>query len=240
MKSKHGTVSVTSATWTELSDDFDILSWGVYSSVALYVQEYGISGWGSSISISAGEPYFKETSVKKIQVKAQSSSGDVNYSLLGFIAFRLFGVEPDSRYLKKDGSMYGDNIGETVTVSATDTYYEVPGGLSGGAENQMTFQNSKEIKVLKAGKYLVNYAITTEVGAAGQEIESEVLINGNGQDNTSNHAEAASANKPVSLSGTGILTLAVDDVVGIGLSNHISTQDILVDHVNLTLVMIGS
>lgn len=138
------------------------------------------------------------------------------------------------------GSMYGDNISQTVTVSAVDTYYEVGAGLTGGSCNQFTFQNNKELKCLVAGKYKVDYSLGVQTGVAGQEIESEVMINSTAQSNTSNHTEALTANRAISLSGTGIITLAVDDVVKLSVANHTATNNIIVNHANLTLLQVGA
>lgn len=457
MKSKHATIEVTTA-WTELEEAFDITSWAVYATAAVYVQEYGTTGWGASISVPAETSYYYPTSVKKIRVAVVTGTASVNYSLLGiristvsYLDFDLaasiemlegrlswnpddgtlnmgmpggvvnlqigqeqlirakangailngqlvyisgasgqkpivslaqaiseamsectiamatedignnqfgyvttFGlvrgvntaaftagdilylsaatpggftnvaptspnytvkvgyclyshasegivficvhadiwrtvliqeyvpytganadvdlgtqnlqtlgsIEAGNAAFGEDaklniddtgdayfsgagaglpfGSLYGDNFNQTVTVLATDTYYEVGGGLSGGDENLMTFQNAKEIKVLKAGKYLVNYSMAVKTASAGQEIEGEVMINGAPQDNTSNHAETMSANKAMGLGGTGILTLALNDVVSLSVSNHTATTDIVVEHANMTLLMIGS
>jgi len=94
MKSKHATITISDSVWTELEETFDVLFWAVYADVAIYVQEYGIAGWNTSISVSAEASYSVNTSVKKIRVKSQSGNADVNYSLLGFITFRLGGKEP--------------------------------------------------------------------------------------------------------------------------------------------------
>ena len=137
--------------------------------------------------------------------------------------------------IKPYGSFYGDNISQTITVSATDIYYELTAGLTGGAENGCTFQNAHEIIIVIAGNYLVNYSMSVTVNSANQTVESEVMINGTHQDNTSNHGHANTANDQISLGGTGILTLAVDDVVSLSASNHSSTADITVEHANLTI-----
>ena len=137
------------------------------------------------------------------------------------------------------GSMYGDNISQVITVSATNTYYELTAGVSGGSTNGCTFQNSHELLITKAGKYLVNYSMSVKVGATNQTVESEVMINGGGQNNTSNHSHASTANSQMSLAGSGVLTLAVNDVVSLSVSNNTAVNNITVEHVNLTLLMIG-
>jgi len=137
------------------------------------------------------------------------------------------------------GSFYGDNIAQAVTVSAADTYYEIGAGLSDGGSNGFTFQSSKELKCLVAGKYKVDYSLAVYTTVANNEIESAVMINSSAQANTTSHTEAMTANAPMSMSGTGILNLAVDDVVNLAVSNHTASNNITVQHANLTLVMVG-
>jgi hypothetical protein len=110
MKSKHTTITITSVDWLELEQDFDILTYGLYGTGDFYVQEYGVGGWGASETISANTPVFKQTSVQKIRLKAVTGSVDVNYSLLGFIAYKLSGIHPDNTYLKLDGSNANSDI----------------------------------------------------------------------------------------------------------------------------------
>ena len=140
------------------------------------------------------------------------------------------------------GSMYADNIAHTVTVSASDTLYEVDGDITGGTESGMTFQNSKEIKCLTAGKYLATYAISINAdGVAQKEIESDIMINGTETGLATSHSETGiGADRPQTNAGTAILTLAANDVVSLGVANHTDTTDIVVEHVSMTLVKVGS
>lgn len=87
MKIKSGNVTVSDSVWTELSEDFNIASWGITTDVALYVQEYTDTGWGSSISLNIGTTFFKSTSCRAIRVKSQSGNASVDYSLIGIIVF---------------------------------------------------------------------------------------------------------------------------------------------------------
>ena len=116
MKSKQATINVTDSVWTELEEDFDIVFWSVYSTVALYIQEYSISGWGSSISISASSLYSKNTAIQKIRIKSQSGNASVNYSLLGFIAYRVVPESLISDYLELDGS----NANTTLDIGSEE------------------------------------------------------------------------------------------------------------------------
>ena len=137
------------------------------------------------------------------------------------------------------GSMYGDDMGQSVTISATGTFYEVGGGLSDGGSNGTTFQNSKELLIAVAGEYLVNWSVTIECTAAAQYVEGAVMINSTAQMNTISAAELPTANKKVALGGTGIITLAVNDVVKLSVENETATNNLTVDHANLTIVQVG-
>lgn len=120
MKSKHATIAINDSVWTELEEPFDVLYWSIYSDVAIYVQEYGISGWGSSISVPAETSYSVNTSVQKIRVKSQVGNADVNYSLLGFIVFRIGGQLPNVRPITtKTGDYTIVDTDFTVLVDAS-------------------------------------------------------------------------------------------------------------------------
>lgn len=90
MLSKHANITITTA-WTELDEDFDILSFGLFSSNVVEFQEYTSAGWGSTFVTVADEPFYKETSIRKLRVRSTSGSISVNYSLWGFIAYRVAG-----------------------------------------------------------------------------------------------------------------------------------------------------
>lgn len=87
MNSKHATITISDSAWTELEEDFDLISWAVYSDVPIYVQEYGLTGWSSSMSISAEDADYYSTSARKIRLMSQSGSATLNYSLIGSSIF---------------------------------------------------------------------------------------------------------------------------------------------------------
>jgi hypothetical protein len=109
MISKHAEINIDT-NWTELSEDFDILSFGLYSESEVEFQEYGLSGWGSTESNIAGEPFYKETSVKKLRVRSTSGTISLNYSLWGFIAFRVVESTGSGDMLKSTYDQDDDGI----------------------------------------------------------------------------------------------------------------------------------
>lgn len=94
MLTQRGQLEINSATWTELTPDFDITGWGVYSpSGSIIVQEYLTDGYGANININAQVPYSKSTSAQKLRIKSSSGTITINYSLEGLVIFRLKGAE---------------------------------------------------------------------------------------------------------------------------------------------------
>jgi len=137
------------------------------------------------------------------------------------------------------GEMFGDNISETVTIGATDTFVEVGGSLSTGVVRGVTFQNSKELKILTAGDYLINFAIGVKTTTANDEVEGRIMINSTSSPTSSTHSTLPKANVSEEISGTTILTLAVDDVVKVAVANHNAVRDIIIEHLNLSILKVG-
>lgn len=137
------------------------------------------------------------------------------------------------------GSMYGDDVGLTVTIASAGVYYQVPTGLSAGSCNGFTFADSG-LTCTVAGKYKVDWSMSMDCAAAGQYIEGAVMINSTGQMNTVGAAELITANKQVCTGGSGIITLAVNDVVYLCVENETGTNNIVVEHANLSLVRVGN
>ena len=137
------------------------------------------------------------------------------------------------------GNMYADNATITCTIAATDTYVQVPNGITGGTVSGFTFQNSRELKCNVAGVYLVNWSMSVNSGSANQEIEGSIMINGTASTITESHCEVLNPTRPMVIAATGIVTLAVNDLVSMGVSEHTAIHDIIVNHLTLTLLRIG-
>lgn len=136
------------------------------------------------------------------------------------------------------GSMYNDNTDYTVNVLAMDTHYEVGGGMTGASLNQMTFQNSKELKCLVAGTYEIHWSMSAQT-SANQEIEGGIMVNSATQPNGSAHTNNTAANRPSTISGHARISLSVNDVVKLCIANHSSTADIVVNHASVTARWVG-
>ena len=133
------------------------------------------------------------------------------------------------------GSMGADDITQVVTVSSAGVYYDVTGGLTSGLVNGFTFQNSKELKCLNAGVYLIDWSMSLKVGTANQVLAGAITINSNVVDISENMNESTSANKNYSVSGTCIVNLAVNDLIRLCVENETAANDITVTHASLSI-----
>lgn len=137
------------------------------------------------------------------------------------------------------GTLYGDDVARSVTIASAGVYYEVGGGLRGGACNGLKVQAGKEVLITMAGTYLVNWSMTAQCASANQYVEGAIMVNTAAREDTVSAAELPSANKKVSLGGTGLLALSVNDVVKLCVENETGTNAVVVDHANLSLVRVG-
>lgn len=146
-------------------------------------------------------------------------------------------------YNKQDklvyGSMYGDDVTLTVTVSASSTYYAVPTGLTTGSVNGMTFSAST-LTALVAGKYKVDWSMTLSCAVANQETSGAIMINTTAQMQTEGSAKLTTANDNKNVSGSGIITLSVNDVVKLCVENETGTNNIVVTHACMSIIRIDA
>lgn len=137
------------------------------------------------------------------------------------------------------GHMYGHDIAETVGVGAVDTWYELTAGLSGGEVNLETFANSHELAVTNAGRYLIIWNLSMRTSVANDEIEGTIGINNTADPDHAAHVTMAKANADESMGGSGIHDLAAGDVVSVFVAQHSAIRDIVVEHVTVSVVMVG-
>jgi hypothetical protein len=138
------------------------------------------------------------------------------------------------------GSMYADDIAQSVTIGSAGAYVKVPGSMTVGACNGFTLASSRELTCAVAGTYLAHWSMSLESTNNNEELAGAIMINTSEVDSTENMAECINGSKPVGVSGTGILTLAVNDVVALCVENETAAHNITVTHANLTLVRIGA
>lgn len=184
----------------------------------------------------------------KLQVVGDCKFGDDNTNYVEI------GSTGDVVFVGSSGLVFGHAYmfegGTTVTIASADTWYELTSGLTAGNLNNVTFGGSHYLTVGKAGKYKVVWTASIETGIANQEVMASVTVN-SADHNTAlssestnaksaaNHATIVSANKSISLGGSTILDLSVNDQVSVIVLNKSASTNVVVEHITLTLIQIG-
>ena len=142
------------------------------------------------------------------------------------------------------GSMY---LNSTITVTISDNNpTEVndassPTFTEGQTHN--TVFNDHFISVDVAGKYKIDWGMSFAMGTVGGNIEIHggIMVNGTAQDNQGEaHRTITGANQSGDMGSNVILDLAADDEVSLYLINATNTNDVNVEHANLTITQVGA
>ena len=124
----------------------------------------------------------------------------------------------------------------TVTIVTQSTWTEIASGFTDGSGDGVVFQNSKELKVVKPGIYVLNWNISIQMAMGGSvAIVGGITLNGTINVLTTAHANIAAANDLVNISGTAVLTLVADDLIRLALINLTNTNNFVVEHAAITM-----
>lgn len=146
-----------------------------------------------------------------------------------------FPVPATSRY----GHIYAHNVTGTVVVASADVQYPVSGSFRSGLLSGFTFSNAMHLKPTVAGRYLATYSISVYSASANQEIESALMYNSVFQSGSSAHVEGTGANKPHDLSGSMIIDMAANSILGLSVANHTGGNNLVMQHGNLSVLLIA-
>lgn len=138
------------------------------------------------------------------------------------------------------GNFKGNEIGWTQ-VAAQNTWYTIAdAGITATHAHKMTYQLNREFKITVAGIYTVGYYISAKCSIAGKHVLTAPEIDGTAQPDGQTHWEFGRANEEASWSAPTILTLAVDEVVSVGIMTpDINNPTLTVDHIGLLVTEIG-
>jgi len=141
------------------------------------------------------------------------------------------------------GSFYGNEINFSSGALTAPQYVRIADtDCVQGEVNEVTYTDAgTTLTVGKAGRYLINWAISAETSSANTHLLAGIMVNSTTtlQAAGRNHDEPGRANSQYALSGTAILDLAANDVIGVGVGSDVDNITVTVDHINLTLTMVG-
>lgn len=142
------------------------------------------------------------------------------------------------------GSFYVEDGTQATTLTNQNAYYPIAAGFTGGSENGCTFQNAKEIKILVAGKYKVDWSLSISSNNGDVTIGGIILAGASGttsQIQTEGVTRTKENGVEYNISGTGIVTCAVNDLIRLGLENETSAGVIVTtSHGNLTIMRLDA
>ncbi len=137
------------------------------------------------------------------------------------------------------GSMFQDNGGTVVPISTIGVAVVIA-GMSVGQTNITTFLNAKEIALSINGRFKIDWSISfSTAGGSNQNIEGRIGVNNVANAQGSAHRFIGTATDKGSMGGTAILNLDAVDRISIMIENDTDTQNIIIDHASLSLVMVG-
>lgn len=138
------------------------------------------------------------------------------------------------------GNMYAYQAAITVTVAVADTWYEVTSGLSdGGQSDGVVFQNGYQLKVNYGGKFLVMWTASPTTATANQELMGGIGVNGTVVTASVGESSDSTANASMTTGGNIILDLSAGDLISLFVHNETLATDIVIEHVNISILRIG-
>lgn len=124
----------------------------------------------------------------------------------------------------------------TVVTINTQGVYEIIDGFAENISRAMTFQNTQEFKIEKAGKYKIDWSTSFTDGNI-KTFCGAIMINGT-EDLTTAAIRVLGASDAGNFGGTGIIDLAIDDLVQVGIANNTDTSNITIEASNLTITFL--
>lgn len=135
----------------------------------------------------------------------------------------------------KRGEMYNFNTPTAVTIGSANTWVAIASGFTGGDNEGVTFQNARELKIVTAGTYLVQWSLSLDAAAANVEVEGGILVNGTVNEKSVCHLFFATANDTGTLKSQAWIDLVADDIITLGVNNNTSATNVSMEHSNVNI-----
>jgi len=137
------------------------------------------------------------------------------------------------------GHMAQHAQGVTVTIVTQFVSVDIASGFTDGDGTGIVFQNSKELKVLEPGTFLLNWNVSIELATgANVSMLGGISVNGTLDNLTTAHALVSTANDLINVSGVGDLVLAENDLIRLAIVNLSDTTNFVVEHAAITMFKI--
>lgn len=213
--------------------------------------------------IVRGQAFLDQESNKEIKLYGGTLDGDNNsYIYRGDLGNEKLGINTASPTATLDvngsvkiradlnftgigkGLTYGDinafNKEFTVSVASAGVFYPISTGLNDitALHNNTQLIDGNSLKILQKGVYLVTWSVSAKDGA-NTDIMGTVGVNGVPENKCAGNGTSVTASNFSSLNGTCLLSVNANDKVNVFLQNETSANNIVWQHVTLTVIQVG-
>lgn len=203
---------------------------------------------------------------RSLQVGKNRASGDVNnsYNVCGGTTLadcdtpatgadlvveddiEAFGSIQAHENLFVDGNAFFNSIYGSMFQFQESTLIIIPGigtdvnvtGFDAGASNGFVFFDDEALTLDENGTYLVNWSASI-INGNKRNFRIAVAVNDVLQEQTAGSADSQ-ANLITNISGSGMISLTEGDVITMFIANLDSTDNVVIEYANLSLVRIGN
>ena len=140
------------------------------------------------------------------------------------------------------GSCYGNEIAWSQASAAQNTWYNVSDtDMTDGQLNLVTHDGSGKLTTSKAGKYLINYSASVSCSANNHHIEGGIYTSGGAANDGQCSWYPQTANAEGVVNSTAILNLGANATIEFCIRTATAgTPTLSVNHLNITMVMVGA
>jgi len=135
---------------------------------------------------------------------------------------------------------YANNLNQLISIAATATPVDID-GYTADHESGFIFENTKEFRSLITGHTIILYSIAFDPVSVGtQDFEFAIAINNVWQTTATMHlvAPVLAVNQVFNVSGNSTFEIRYDDTIKLQVQNLTNTNDITIQHINLTIFRI--
>lgn len=135
------------------------------------------------------------------------------------------------------GDMFQFELSTAVVINTIGVFEVVP-DMSAGLNRGFVFQNTQELKVVKAGKYKVDWSISFQDGN-NQTWEGAIFINGTKVD-SSTAVRFLGAVDTGNFGSHSIIDVEVDDIIDLRMANLTSTSNAVIDSAAISIIRVDN
>ncbi|MHC4269150.1 MAG: autotransporter outer membrane beta-barrel domain-containing protein [Planctomycetota bacterium] len=233
----------------------------ITNNYGIYIGNQNVgASYNSAITTNAGNIVFNEDGDANTDVRIETDAEPNFFFIDGGSEWLRVG-DWDTNYVEIDkagdmtfvgggglafAEIYASDVADTITISSSGqaNKVQVTSFAVDGVSNNMTPDHTNDhITVTKAGMYLATISISvTSTGGSAYQIAFSLYKNNGATEFVNVHTHrnlSGGGGDTGSMSLSGIVDLAVNDTIEVWTWNETNTNDIIIDDITLSLVMVG-